>query len=94
LPRYFFEIINRDGIVKDDEGQELTDLGAARRCAVAAVRSIISDESRRGHVDLRGRIRVTQRGGGTVLVLPYSEAVEVRTGPPPLAEDGAGILYD
>ncbi len=93
MPRYFFEIVNCDGITQDDEGQELPDVAAVRRHAVAAVRSIISDEIRRGRIDLRGRIRVTRESGETALILPYAEAVEVRTGPPPLA-DGPGMSHD
>jgi hypothetical protein len=94
LPRYFFEIVNCQGIATDEEGQELADVGEARRRAIAAVRSIVSDESRRGQVDLRGRIRVTQEEGETVLILPFAEAIEVRTGPPPMAEDKPGIRDD
>jgi hypothetical protein len=55
---------------------------------------MVSDESRRGHIDLRGRIRVISEGGGTVLTLPFAEAIEVRTGPPPAAEDSPGIGHD
>lgn len=83
MARFFFHLRNSTGYVKDEEGEDLPDLKAARNSAVASVRSIISEESKSGCVDLRGRIEVADEAGHTVLALPFSEALDIRTGPPP-----------
>lgn len=92
MPRYYFDLVNREGSVADAEGAELAGLDAARRQAVAAVLSIVSEETRRGLVDLRGRIRVRDGRGATLFTLPFAEAVDIRTGPPPVdgVEPGIG----
>ena len=91
MPRFFFNLRNSIGFLKDDEGQELQDPEQARATAIHAVRSIISEESRTGLVDLRGRIEVVDEGNMLVLTLPFSDAIEVHIGPP---ADGAepGLL--
>jgi len=89
--RYYFHLQNSSGTVEDLEGQVLSGVEEAREVALASVRSIISDESKAGSVDLRGRIEVVDAAGERVLVLPFSEAVAVRTGPPPSSGGEAGV---
>lgn len=91
MPHFFFHVRNSEGFLEDEEGEELADLDAARAVAVTAVRSIISDESKGGLIDLRGRIEVSDESGRPVLALPFSEAVSVRTGPPASDEAEPGV---
>ena len=92
MPRYYFHVRNSSGHLGDAEGEELPTIEAARSVAIAAIRSIISDESKTGKVDLRGRIEVTDEDGATLLLVPFSDAIEVRTGPPPSDPEGPGVL--
>jgi hypothetical protein len=92
MPRYFFHVRNSTGYMLDEEGEELADFEAARDAAVNAVRSIISEESKIGRIDLRGRIEVSEEEGGEViLTLPFSEALDIRTGPPPEGDTKPGV---
>jgi hypothetical protein len=93
MPTYFFELRNHHGVVRDPNGQTFPDVAAARKQAVDTVRSIISDEVKRGSIDLRGRIQVSD-ARGLVLTLPFAEAVEVRTGVPSQGFDQPGIDHD
>jgi hypothetical protein len=89
--RYFFHLHNSTGFVEDQEGQELPGVEEARQVALASIRSIVSDESKSGSVDLRGRVEVMDEAGECVLVLPFSEAITVRTAPPPSAREEPGV---
>lgn len=91
MPQYFFHVRNSTGYMLDEEGQELAGLEAARDTAVSAVRSIISEESKVGLVDLRGRVEVFDEAGLILLTLPFSEALDIRTGPPPGRDVRPGV---
>jgi hypothetical protein len=93
MPRYFFEVTNRNGVMRDSEGQVFQDREGARRQAIETVRSIVSDEVKRGFIDLRGRIQVSS-SAGKVLTLPFTEAVEVHVGMPPDSTERPGIDHD
>lgn len=78
MARYYFNVINGDGVANDEEGDELPDLDAARDHAIVGIRSILSEELRlRGLIDLKGRIEVAGMEGTVSLVVPYREAVKV-----------------
>jgi len=78
MARYFLNINNGGGYSADPEGQELENLDAAREAAIEGVRSIVSEEARQGQLDLSGRIEITDADGNILLVVPFSEAVELR----------------
>jgi hypothetical protein len=64
MAHYYLNIRNSMGFVRDEEGDDFPDLQAAREKAAEGVRSILSEEVKKGIVDLRGLIelRVDQRG--------------------------------
>lgn len=94
MPRYFFSVCNSDGVLPDEEGQEFADLAEAKAEALRAIRSLVSDECKSaGRVDLRARLNATDESGDMIFVVPFSEAIEVLTGPPPSAES-IGITDD
>lgn len=78
MSRYFLHIDNGGGFSEDLEGQELPDLEAARAAAIDGVRSLLSEEARQGQLDLSGRIKIANAEGNILLVVPFSEAVELR----------------
>jgi uncharacterized heparinase superfamily protein len=77
MPHYFFDLVNGSGLTRDDEGQELPDLEAARLEAIRQARPIIAEEVLNGRIDLTGRIVVRSDGPDSVLELPFGEAVHV-----------------
>jgi hypothetical protein len=55
MPRYFFHVREQSQVSRDAEGQELADLGAAKREAVSAAREMIGERVLHGG-DIDGRI--------------------------------------
>jgi hypothetical protein len=78
MARYYLNLRNGGGYVEDLEGQELPDLAAARLHAIDGIRSVLSEEARRGEIDLRGSIEIADTHGNILLVLPFSDAVNLR----------------
>jgi hypothetical protein len=83
MSRFFFHLINATGYLRDEEGEDFPNTDAARDNALAAIRSILSEECKEGRIDLRGRIEVSRASGEIVHAVPFSDAIEVLTGPPP-----------
>jgi len=83
MPLFFFDLVNRVGLVRDDEGREVADLEGARALALSSARSILAEDAVGGVIDLRGRIDVRDEAGQSVLSLDFEEAVEILYGPPP-----------
>jgi len=78
MARYYLNLRNGAGYVEDVEGQELPDLAAARVQAVEGIRSVLSEEARRGEIDLCGSIEIADAHGNILLVLRFSDAVNLR----------------
>lgn len=78
MAHFFLHINNGGGYSEDTEGQELEDLDAARAAAIEGVRSLLSEEARQGQLDLSGKIEIADADGNILLVVPFSEAVELR----------------
>ena len=78
--RYFFHVHNGIGLIDDEDGRELLDLGRAREEAIKGIRSIVSDEALQGRIDLSGRITIADETGATALTVKFEEAFEVRRG--------------
>jgi len=78
MARYYLHINNGGGYSEDSEGQELADLDAARTAAIEGVRSLLSEEARQGQLDLSGTIEIADADGNILLIVPFSDAVELR----------------
>jgi hypothetical protein len=78
MPRYHFHVVNGIGETRDDEGMELPDLDAARREALAGIRSILREEILGGSIDFAGEIRITDDQDQHLLEVPFRAAVKVR----------------
>ena len=76
MPRFFFNLFD-DGATIDEVGVDLPDLAAAREAALEEARAVISEEVRRGRIDLSHRIEVEDEQRRPVFMLPFSAAVEI-----------------
>ena len=79
MPRYFLHLrypASEDGFARDDEGDELPDLGALRQHVVDTARDLMRGARLKAIPDwLRCSFEVTDEAGTVVLRLPFSEAV-------------------
>jgi hypothetical protein len=78
VPRYFFHVHDYSGLVMDEEGQSLPDLGVARRMAVQSARCIMAEDVRQGCLDRRGRIEVADVDGTVALIIAFHDVVDVK----------------
>jgi hypothetical protein len=78
MARYYLHINNGGGYAEDPEGQELPNLDEAHRRAIDGVRSLLSEEARHGQLDLSGSIEIADGDGNILLIVPFSEAVNLR----------------
>lgn len=79
MPRYHFHLHECGQIISDDEGIDLPDVAAAHEEAVTSARELIAAEVQQGRLCLRCRIEVVDEQQRPVLVLPFTDAVEVVT---------------
>jgi hypothetical protein len=80
MMRFHLNISNGNGFTPDEEGLQLHDLDAARRQAIEGVRSVISDEAKQGRLDLSGVIEITDDDGTVLMVVPFTDALELTLG--------------
>ena len=90
MPRFFFNLYD-DGATIDEVGVELPDLAAAHEAALEEARAVISEEVRRGRIDLSHRIEVEDEQRRPVLMLPFSAAVEIEG---PVNKGGPGEVLE
>lgn len=77
MPRYYFQVNNGQGLTPDEEGIDLQDEAAARAMAMDSIRSIISEESRKGLIDLDGYVDVND-ASETLTRISFPEAFTLR----------------
>lgn len=77
MPRYFFHVHDGSEDYPDEEGLECPDLNAVREKALEGARDLVCEEVAKGRIDLSGAIQVFDERGERVLLLPFSETVEV-----------------
>jgi hypothetical protein len=78
MARYFLHQRCGDSGFPDEEGQECPSVEAARRQAIAGIRSILADEIMHGYMILDQRIDICDERGARVATIPFSEAFELR----------------
>lgn len=83
MPRFFFHVYNGHGDTLDEAGSELESQAAARQLAVDSVRSMVSEDARRGVIDLEGRIDVKDTSDNLLLRVEFVQAFDVRVPPEP-----------
>jgi hypothetical protein len=78
MTRYFLHVHRAGSMADDGEGMELASLEDARREAVGAVRTILADEVLSGSIDMCGCVVITDETNAFKLLVPFTQAVEVR----------------
>jgi hypothetical protein len=79
MPLFFLDVCNRDISAEDLEGRDLPNLEAAFREAIVGIRSILGQELAEGRLDLCGEIRIRNGQGEVLQVVPYADALEIKT---------------
>lgn len=77
MSRYFLNLTNAHGPLKDEEGIEAPDLERARIVATDNVRGALSHEVLEGKLDLRGHIDIVDTEDQILATIPFNEAVQV-----------------
>lgn len=78
MPRYRFHLYNSEES-RDQEGRVFSDFAAAHADAIVNARDVMCGDMRRlGEIDLRHWIEI-EEDDGTLSVVPFSEAVKVRS---------------
>ena len=78
MPRYYFDVSNGQGFTPDEEGVDLQDQAAAVHMAMDSIRSIISEEARKGVIDLDGYIEVRDSTADALARIAFPEAFTMR----------------
>ena len=78
MARFYLNIHNGIGDVKDEEGRELAGLEEARAAAIEGIRSLVSEEAKTGLLDLTGFIEIVDAEGVVLCQVEYQEAVDLR----------------
>lgn len=74
---FYFHLYNGDGFTADDEGSEHQSLAAAREAAVEGIRSILSEEVKKGRLSLAGRLELVDEAGEVAMSIPFAETVAI-----------------
>lgn len=78
MPLFFFHIHDGFGF-KDEQGIDMADAAAARVAALAGARGMMSEQVKNGRLSLHHRIEVEDEHGGSILTLPFGDAVVIET---------------
>ena len=76
MPRFFFHLHN-DIDSLDEEGRELANIDAARRCAEEDARHMAAENVRQGRLVLSHYVEVADAGGERLFRITFGEAVAV-----------------
>ena len=78
VPRYFFDLTNGSGLLRDDEGLELDDPAQAREAAVRSARDVAGCDIREGRgASLRSFIAIRDAGGAEIARVNFADALGI-----------------
>jgi hypothetical protein len=75
MPRYFFNINDRQDVTRDEEGIDLPNLDAVREEAIASARQIMSQGVLDGTLPDGRKFIVTDEAGSVVLEFGFKDAM-------------------
>ena len=75
MPLFFIDIMDKDRVVQDREGEDFPDLDAVRRAVILAAREIMAEGVGQGVWWGRRGIRVRDDADNIVLTMPLAAAV-------------------
>ena len=76
MPRFYFHILTRTTIIRDEEGTVLADVSAAQREAIRDARGMMSTAIHDGRDISHRYIEICDALGTLLLKVPFSEAYE------------------
>lgn len=77
MPRFYLNLFN-DQDLRDEEGAEMPDLGAAKVKAIASVRALMAEHVTLGRpIYLSHRIEITDEYDKVLATIPFGEAVTI-----------------
>lgn len=77
MPHFYFHLSNQIGYVPDEEGEDASDLDAAKMRAIENIRSILAGEIAEGRLDMNGSIEIAGADGAVIATVRFAEAVEL-----------------
>ncbi|WP_010186286.1 DUF6894 family protein [Sphingomonas sp. PAMC 26605] len=77
MTRFHFDVIDHTGLTRDEDGQDLPSLVAARAVAIEGIRSMLSDDLLLGFIDLSGRIDIKSVDRRLLATIRYCDAVSL-----------------
>ena len=77
MSHYRFHLYQRETVVLDPEGYDLTDITQARANAIAAARDLICGDARAGVIDMSGHIEIVDADGTLLDTVRFREAVQL-----------------
>jgi hypothetical protein len=78
MPLFYFHIYD-DLDFLDEQGIDMPDAAAARVAALAGARGMMSEQVKNGRLVLHHRIEVEDEYGGSILTLPFGDALVIET---------------
>jgi hypothetical protein len=73
--RCYFHLVNGDHVIRDEDGMEVPDLGAARRGALTAISDTLAGDPRLAHNRAGWTLRVTDASGDVLFTLPVENGL-------------------
>ena len=83
MPRYYLHICNGSGFTEDVEGHDYADADQAREAAIAGIRDLMSEELRRGEINIASFVEIEDENRELVRTVAFTEAVAVKSDPCP-----------
>lgn len=81
VPRFYLHVCNGSGFTEDVEGQEFADDDAARAAAIAGIRDLMSEELRRGELNIASFVEIEDDDRELVSTVQFTEAVVLTSDP-------------
>ena len=81
MPRYYLHICNGSGFTEDEYGHDYADVNDAHAAAVRGIRDIMSEELRKGAINIASFIDIEDEQRQLVKTVSFTEAVAIKSDP-------------
>ena len=78
---FYLHVCNGSGFTEDECGQDFPDAAAAREGAIQGIRDLMSEELRRGQINLASYVEIEDDQRQMVGTVQFTEAVDVKSDP-------------
>ena len=76
MPRFYLHLCDGRGFTEDEDGQDLPDLAAAHRAAVAGLREVLAGEVRAGVLRRASFVEIENEDRQLLRTVSFGEAVQ------------------